>query len=231
MGSGGGIAVDCGGSSITVSKGSSGVSVSNGSRDVVGVGDDRSSNSLPDNGLSNNRDRMGDSIGFVNMDGSGDLNNLLPENGDIIGDLNTSLNIDRLIDSVDLGLGLDNGSIDGLSSLKDCGDLNGKMRGSGLVDGGIVSRDIRGLTIVNLLGDDGSGLVNSGNAFTLGLSLVGGRDGYSRSGNCDCGSSSIGQMGRCSCITQMSGGSSIAKSSGVSENVGGSSVGAPKDEG
>jgi len=214
--------VDCGGSGITVSKGSRGVSMSNGSSNVVGVGDDGSSNGLPDNGLSNNRDRVGDSVGFVNMDGGGDLNNLLSENGDIIGDLNTSLNIDRLVDGVDLGLGLDNGSIDGLSSLKDGGDLNGKIRGSGLVDGGSISGDIRSLAIVNLLGDDGSRLVNGGDTLSLSLGVVGGRDSYSGSCKSDCGSSSIGQMGRCS---------SIAKSSGVSQNVGGSGVGTPKDEG
>ena len=136
MGDGGGIAVDGGSSSITITKGGRGIAMSNGSSDgsVVGVGDDGSSHGLSHNGLSNNRDGVGDGIGFVNMNWSGDLNNLFSEDGDIIGYLDTSLNIDGLIDGVDLGLGLDNGGVDGLGSLEDSGHLDGKMGGGRLVN-------------------------------------------------------------------------------------------------
>lgn len=158
--------------------GGSGVSTDgDGSSNMVGVGHDGGGNGLLDDGLTLDSYGVGDIVGGINMDGGGDLNNLLGVEGGIIRDLDTSLNIDGLVDSVDLGLGLDNGGTDRLATTENSGDLDGKMRGGGLVDGGSVSRDIAGLAQVNFLGDDGGGLVDGGHTLGLGVNRVGSGQG------------------------------------------------------
>lgn len=227
-----------GSSGVTVSKGGRSVSgVSGGNTGVVvGVGDDGSGNGLLDNGLSDNGVGVGDVVGFVNMDGGGDLNNLLPHNGDIIGDLNTPLDIHGLVDGVDLGLGLNDGGVDGLGSLKDGGDLDGEIGGGGLVDGGVVSGHVGGLAIVDLLGDNGGGLVDGGHTLGLGLGAVGGGDrdggGSDRNGGSDCnGGGSISQMGGSSSVSKMGRSYGISGGTGISKDVGGGGEGTPEDKG
>ena len=159
--------------------GGSGVS---GNVVVMGVGDDGSGDGLLDDGLSLDSHGVRDVVGGVNVDGGGDLHDLLGVVGGVIGDLDPPLDVHGLVDGVDLGLGLDNGSGDGLGSFEDGRDLDGKMRGGGLVDGGGVSGHVGGLTIVDLLGHNGGGLVDAGHTLGLGVGGVGGGHGNGGSG-------------------------------------------------
>merc|ERR1711915_965678 len=82
------------------------------------------------------------------------------------------------LDIVDLSLGLDNRGIDSLGSLEDSWDSNWKMGGGWLMDLGGISRNIAGLSIVNLLGDNWCGLVSSGvrcrgSGFSIGYRSMG----------------------------------------------------------
>merc|ERR1711962_1067193 len=117
------------------------------------------------------------------MDGGWDLNDLLGVEGSIIRGINLALNEDRALDVVDLSLGLDNGGVDSLGSLKDSWDSDGKMRGGWLVDLGGVSGHIAGLAEVHLLGDHRGRLVDSGHASTLGGGGVRSRGNWSNSSN------------------------------------------------
>merc|ERR1712243_538125 len=94
------------------------------------------------------------------MDGSGHRDDVLLVDGDVIGDINTTLDQDG-------DLHVDDGSVVGNSSLQDGGDTDGKMRGGRLVDGGGVSRDEVSGAIVHLLGDHGSLLVDGGDSRSL----------------------------------------------------------------
>merc|ERR1719244_440012 len=123
--------------------------------------------SLLDNGLTGDSNRDRDIVRGINMDWGGDLNDVILVDWDIIGDVNLALNQDRGLDIVDLNLFLDNWGIVGNGSLEDSGDSDGKMRGGGLEDPGVVARDIAGLSKVDLLGDNGGRLVDSGDSGTL----------------------------------------------------------------
>ena len=152
-------------------RGSSNVSsITNGSGssvDMVGVSHNRGSDSLLDDGLSLDWGGDSDIVWSINMDGGWDLNDLLGVEGSIIRGINLALNKDWALDIVDLSLCLDNGGIDGLGSLEDSWDSNGKMGGGWLVDLGGISGNIAGLSIVNLLGDNWCGLVNGGDSGSL----------------------------------------------------------------
>merc|ERR1712223_594720 len=126
---------------------------SRGSIDMVRVSHDGGGNGLLDDGFSLDGDWDSDVVRGINMDGGWDLNDLL---------------------------GLDNGGVDSLGSLKDSWDSDGKMRGGWLVDLGGVSGHIAGLAEVHLLGDHRGRLVDGGHASTLGGSGV--RSGGSRLG-------------------------------------------------
>merc|ERR550519_1077165 len=102
---------------------------------VVGVSVDGGGDGLLDDGLSLDGDGVGHGIGGINMDGGGDL------------------------DDVHLSLGLDDGSVDRVGSLQVGAHADGQEGGGGLVDVGVVSGNVAGLSVVDLLGDDGSGLV------------------------------------------------------------------------
>ena len=152
------------------------------------------------------------------MDGGGDLNDLLADNGDIIGDLNATLNIDGLVDGVDLGLGLDNGGTNRLGATENSGDLDGEMGGGGLVDGGGVAGDEAGLAEMNLLGDNGGGLVDGGHTLSLGVNGVGcgegdGGSGMSHSNGGGGSSQGSGSIAKVTCVAKMTG---IAESGGGS---------------
>jgi len=152
-------------------RGSSNVSsITNGSGssvDMVGVSHNRGSDSLLDDGLSLDWGGDSDIVWSINMDGGWDLNDLLGVEGSIIRGINLALNKDWALDIVDLSLCLDNGGIDGLGSLEDSWDSNGKMGGGWLVDLGGVSGHIASLAKVNLLGNNRGGLVDSGYSSTL----------------------------------------------------------------
>merc|ERR1719420_761730 len=96
-------------------------------------------------------------IGGINVDGGGHLDDLLLDNGDVIGDLHTPLDVHGLVDGVDLGLLVDDGGGHGLATAEDGGHLDGEVGGGGLVDGGGVAGDVVGGAIVDLLGDNGGG--------------------------------------------------------------------------
>ena len=144
---------------------------SGGSLDMVRVSHDWSSLGPLDDGLSLDSDWDGDIVWGINMDWGGNLDNLVGGEGGVIRSIVWLVDKDGFLDVVDLSLGLDNGSVDGLGSLEDSWDLDGEVRSGGLQDSGGVSGDIVGLTKVDLLGDHGGGLVDSGD--TLGLSNSG----------------------------------------------------------
>merc|ERR1719348_1834233 len=68
---------------------------------------------------------------------------------------------------MDLNLFLDNGGIVGYRSFEHSWDSNGKMGGGRLEDPCVVARDIAGLSKVDLLGDNGGRLVDSGDSRSL----------------------------------------------------------------
>merc|ERR1719147_518083 len=141
---------------------------------MVGVGHHSGGNRLLDDGLTLDWDGVGGIVRSINMNGGGDLDNVGGGEGGVVGDGNLTLNKDGGLDIVYLNLAVDDGSIDGLGSLEDGGDLDGEMRGGRLQDSGVVSGDIAGLSIVDLLGDDGLRLVDSGDSRSLSNSGVGG---------------------------------------------------------
>merc|ERR1719468_404800 len=167
---------------------------------MMGVGYNGGGNGLLDDGLT--------------LDGNGV--------GNVIGGLNTTFNIDRLVHGVDLGLGLNDGGTNGLGATENSGDLDGEMGGGGLVDGGGVAGDIVGLSEMNLLGYNGSGLVDGGHTCSLGVNGVGGGegDGSSGMGNSN-GGGGVSNSNGGSGSSQGSGGiakvTGIAKMTGISE--------------
>jgi len=122
---------------------------------------------LLDNGLTGNSNRDGDIVRGIHMDWDRDLNDVILVYWDIIGDVDLALNQNRGLDIVDLNLLLDDGGIVGNRSLEDSWDSNGEMRGGGFQDPGVVARDIAGLSKVDLLGDNGGRLVDSGDSRSL----------------------------------------------------------------
>ena len=136
--------------------------------DVLGVGHHGGGLGPLDDGLASDGGGDGNVVGGVNMDGGRHLHDVLLVDGDVIGDLNATLNQDRVLDLVDLNLLLDNGGVVSNGSLQDSGDRDGKMRGGRLEDPGGVAGDEAGLTEVHLLGDHGGGLVHGGDTGCLG---------------------------------------------------------------
>jgi len=180
---------------------SSGVVGIDSSVGVVGHGVDGLSNGLLDDGLALDGDGVGHGIRLVNMHGSGHLDDVLLVDRHVIGHLNTSLNIDGLVDGVDLGLSLDNGSVDRLGVPQVGADADGQEGGGGLVDVGGVSGHVAGLAVVHLLGDHRGGLGIGGHTSSLGLGGIGGGQAdsrgssHSRSNSNSWGSSVADSMG------------------------------------
>jgi len=143
--------------------------------DVLGVGHHGGGLGPLDDGLASDGGGDGHVVGGVNMDGGGHLHDVLLVDGDVIGDLNTPLNQDGVLDLVDLNLLLDDGGVVSNRALQDGGDRDGKMRGGWLEDPGGVAGDEAGLTKVHLLGDHRGGLVHSGDTGGLGGSGEGSR--------------------------------------------------------
>lgn len=143
--------------------------------DVLGVGHHGGGLGPLDDGLASDGGGDGNVVGGVNMDGGRHLHDVLLVDGDVIGDLNATLNQDGVLDLVDLNLLLDDGGVVSNGSLQDSGDRDGKMRGGGLEDSGGVAGDEAGLAEVDLLGDHGGGLVHGGHTGSLGGSGEGSR--------------------------------------------------------
>ncbi|MFN9942407.1 MAG: hypothetical protein ACK56I_23345, partial [bacterium] len=140
----------------------------------------------------------------------------------VVGHLHATLHKHRLVDGVHLGDGLDDGGVDGLGAAQDGGHLDGQVGGGRLVDGGGVAGHVGCLAQVNLLGDDGGGLVDGGHAGGLGVHRVGGGHRHSGRG---------GGQGR-----SAPGGQGCARPPGVGQGsrrsqVRGSAVGAAQEEG
>jgi len=170
-----------GGSSVSsIGGGGSNGGDSRSGLDVTGVGDDGGGLGPLDDGLSGDGGGHSDGVGGINMDGGGDLDDPLGVEGSVIRGVIGLVDKDGLLDVVDLGLGLDNGGVDGLGSLEDGGDSDGQMGGGGLQDPGGVARDEAGLAKVHLLGDHGGGLVHGGDTGSLG---GGGERSRGRRGN------------------------------------------------
>merc|ERR1719348_2328792 len=201
---------------------------------MVGVGHHGGGNSLLDDRLS--LDGHGDRgvVGGINVDGDGDLDDVVSVEGGVIGDVDLALDKDGGLDIVDLNLLVDDGGIHGLGSLEDGGELGG----GGLEDPGVVSGDIAGLSIVDLLGDNGGRLVDRGGAWALGHGGVGGGgsglgvgsgDGLNRS----VGDKSVASRGRASAVGDSSVHSACISSGGKAGHQGGAggSTHAAEDEG
>jgi hypothetical protein len=135
---------------------------------VLGVGHHGGGLGPPDDGLASDGGGDVDVVGGVNMDRGGHLDDVLLVDGDVIGDINATLNQDGVLDLVDLNLLLDDGGVVSNGSPQDSGDRDGKMRGGGLEDPGGVAGDEAGLAEVHLLGDHGGGLVHGGDTGCLG---------------------------------------------------------------
>ena len=145
-------------------------SVAKGSRgglDMVGVSHHGGSHGLPHDGLALHGHWDGDVVGSVNMDGGGNLNDLLGVEGGVEGGIVRLVDEDGVLDLVNLLHGLDNGGVDSLGSPEDGWDGDGKVRGGGLDDPGGVAGDVVGLAEVDLLGDDRGGLVDGGDSLSL----------------------------------------------------------------
>jgi hypothetical protein len=153
--------------SSSVSSGGSGVSSSRGSLDMVRVGHHGGSNGLLHDGLSLHGNGDGDIVGSINMDGGGDLDDLLGVEGGVIRSIVRLVDEDRVLDLVDFLHGLDNWGVDSLGSPQNSWDSNGQMRGGGLDDPGGVAGHVVGLAEVDLLGDDRGGLVDGGDSLCL----------------------------------------------------------------
>ena len=138
-----------------------------GGLDVVGVGHHGGGHGLPHDGLSLDGDWDGDVVGSVNMDGGGNLNDLLGVEGGVEGGIVRLVDEDGVLDLVNLLHGLDNGGVDSLGSPEDGWDGDGKVRGGGLDDPGGVAGHVVGLTEVDLLGDDRGRLVDGGDSLCL----------------------------------------------------------------
>lgn len=127
-----------------------------------------------DDGLTLDGVRLGDGVGPGHMDGSGDLDDPLDGFDHVIGHVVGLFNGVGLVDCVDLLLDGDDGSIDGLGALQGGGHGDPEVRNSGLEDLSDVSRDVGGLSQMNLLSDDGGGVVDGGYSGGLLRGLVGG---------------------------------------------------------
>lgn len=148
-----------------------------GMGDMVGVGHDSGGDALLDDGLASDGNRDGHVVGSVNVDGVGHRDDVVLVDGSVIGDGDLALNQDGGLHVVDLGLLGDDGRVVGNGALQDGGDGDGKMRGGGLKDPGVVAGNVAGLSEVDLLGHDGGGLVDGGDSGSLGGSGVWGGDG------------------------------------------------------
>lgn len=155
-----------------VSEVSDGSDSANGSNNsginvMFGVGDDGGSLGALDDGFSLDGGWDGNVVRSIDVNGGGDLDNVLLVDGDIIWNLNTTLNKDGVLDVVDLNLLLDNRGVVGDGTSEDSRDRDRKMGGGGLMDPGVISRNEVSGSIVDLLGDNGGGLVNGGDTFAL----------------------------------------------------------------
>lgn len=161
--------------------GNSGVSNSgNSSINMMGgVGDNGSGHGFLDDRFAGNSHGVRNIVGGVTVDGGGNLNDVLLVDGDIIGDLNTTLNQDGVLDVVDLNLLLDDGGVVGNRSLQDSGDRDGEMGRGRLQDPGGISRHEVSLSIMNLLGNNWGRLMDRGMAWALLGGCVGGGGGRS----------------------------------------------------
>jgi len=216
--------------------------------EVLGVGHHGGGLGSPDDRCAGDGGGHMHVVGSVNMDGGGDLDDVLLVDGHVIGDLNATLDQDGVLDLVDLNLLLDDGGVVSNGSPQDSGDRDGKMRGGGLEDPGGVAGDKAGLTEVDLLGDHGGGLVDGGDTGGLGGGGEGSRgsrgdvvDGVSDNGTGSVGvgasgGSSDGVGGGSDSVSNdavadgsRNGGDCVRKSGGVA--VLGRSEGAGQDEG
>ena len=94
----------------------------------------------------------GDLVGPLDVDGGGDLDDLLDVLDDVIGDSVWLLNMDGLVDDVVLNGGVDDGGGDGLGSLKGSGHSDVDLGDHWLEDLGVVSGDVGLGAVVDLLG-------------------------------------------------------------------------------
>jgi len=196
---------------------------------MVGVSHHGGGNGLLDDGLAGDGNRDGHVVGSVNIDGHGDRDDVVLEDGDVIRDVDLTLDQDGGLDVVDLGLLGDDGGVVGNGSLEDGGDSDGEMGGGGLDDPGVVTGDVAGLSEVDLLGHDRGGLVHGGGTHSLSGSGVGGGGG-----GCHIGGVGDGDHGTSGGETMTGRGRSHTLGHGTvndSTGIGGSSIAPSKERG
>ena len=103
------------------------------------------------------------------MDGGRDFDNLFDMFDNIIRDIVGFFNRDGLVDGVNFLLDGDSSGVSGHGSLQSGGDSDFEVGDGGFQDVGGVARDVRGLSQVNLFGDNGGGLVDGGYVSFFGL--------------------------------------------------------------
>ena len=103
------------------------------------------------------------------MDRGRDFDNLFDVFDDVIRDIVGLFNGDGLVDGVDFLLNGDSSRVGGYSSFQGSGDSNFEVGDGGLQDVGGIARNIRGLSQVNLFGDNGGRFVDGGYVSFFGL--------------------------------------------------------------
>ncbi len=151
---------------------------------------------LLDDGFTLDRDRVGHRDRLGHMVRSGHLHNSLHRLDHFIGHIVGLLNMDRLVDGMHLLLHSDNRGSHGLGTLEGSGHSNLEVRNGRLQDLSGIAGNVGSLAQVNLLGDDGLGLVQGGDIGQLFLGDVRGWQGdLSGSVSQGSGSVSISQRG------------------------------------
>ena len=103
------------------------------------------------------------------MDRGRDFDNLFDMFDDIVRDIVGLFNRDGLVDGVDFLLDGDSGGVGGHSSFQGSGDSNFEVGDGWFQDVGGIARDVRGLSQVNLFGDNGGRLVDGSYVSFFGL--------------------------------------------------------------
>jgi hypothetical protein len=171
-------------SALSVSKGGSGIAsvgVADSSVVDVGVGplDDGGSLPVVDDVLSADGGGDGNVVRPVHVVGDGDVDDLLPDDGDVIRDLDAPLHGEGLVHDIGLGHLRDNGGVHLVGALESGGDGDPEVRDGGLGDVGGVARDKVLASVVELLGDDSGLLVEGGCGEALNVAGgVGGGHGH-----------------------------------------------------
>jgi len=140
----------------------------------VGVLDDGGGAADLDDVLSTDWDWDWHLIRPLDVDGGGDLHDLLDVLDDVVGDGVGLLHVDGLVDDVVVDTGLDDGGVHGLGALESSGDSDVELGDDWLQHLGVVAGDVLLGAVVDLLGHHWGGLVHGFGGWGLDAGAVGG---------------------------------------------------------